>query len=120
MEHNKLILKPSIEPKYRNIFRNLIVMMKTTGIPMISYVSKINPIDQFLTSSFLSAMDTFVAELSEIESRMTEINYKGFFVQSIYGNLIKVACFLSEPADQSLKERLVYFTKIFVAVYSFD
>ena len=48
---------------------------------------------------------------------MNEISYKGFYVHAAYGQKIKVALFLSEPAHQTLKERLAYFLNHFEEHY---
>ncbi len=117
IEHNKLILQPQKKPKYEDIFRSIIIMTKTTGIPMISLTSKKDPVNEFLTSSFLSAMDTFVSQIGGTSS-MREISYKEFYVQAAYGINIKVALFLSEPTEKSLVERLNYFTHLFEENYN--
>ena len=44
---------------------------------------------------------------------MNEINYKGFYIHAAYGQFVKIALFLSNPAPQSLKERLAYFLNQF-------
>ncbi|MFO7795621.1 MAG: hypothetical protein ACQERB_01950 [Promethearchaeati archaeon] len=95
------------EHKYRNIFRNLMIIDKDAGLPLISYTSEEKPLDKVLISGFLTAMDNFVSEIGG-ESAMKDINYKGLYVQASYGKNIKAALFLSDPADKSLKERLNY------------
>ena len=57
-------------------------------------------------------MENFVSELGGPTS-LKEINYKGFFVQGENGDMIKMALFLTKPADQILKERFAYFIKHF-------
>jgi len=42
-----------------------------------------------------------------------EINYKGFFIHAVYGKKVKIALFLSQPADQVLKDFLAYFLEQF-------
>ena len=69
-----------------------------------------------LISGFLSAMDSFVSEIGGSAS-MNEINYKGFYVHAAYGQNIKLALFLSKPANLSLKERLAYFLNQFEEHY---
>ncbi|MBD3197519.1 MAG: hypothetical protein GF317_20870 [Candidatus Lokiarchaeota archaeon] len=97
-------------PKYREIFRNLMVIDKDNGLPMISYSSEEQPLDKVLISGFLTAMDNFVSELGGGSDTMKDINYKGLYVQASYGEYIKIALFLSESADKSLIERLNYLT----------
>lgn len=96
-----------IEHKYRDIFRNLMIIDKDTGLPLLSYSSEEQPLDKVLISGFLTAMDNFVSEIGGTSS-MKDINYKGLYVQAAYGKKIKAALFLSDPADTSLKERLNY------------
>jgi len=115
LEHNKLILKEDEPPKYAKSFRDFIIIDRLSGIPIISYASE-DFKDQTLTSGFLSAMDSFVAEMSGSAS-MKDISYKGFYVQASYGDFVKIACFLSEPADESLRERLDYFISYFEKTY---
>ena len=50
-------------------------------------------------------------------SSLEEIDYQGFFIQAAYGEYVKMALFLTEPADQILKERLSYFVKQFEKEY---
>ena len=109
IEHNKLIIKPQKKPKFTKIFQDLMIIDKSSGTLMFSYSSK-NFKDQTLTSSFLSAMDTFISQIGGIS--MEEINYKGFYVQAAYGEYTKVVSFLSEPASRSFKERLMYLNKM--------
>jgi hypothetical protein len=96
-----------IEHKYRDIFRNLMIIDKDSGLPIISYSSEEQPLDKVLISGFLTAMDNFVSEIGGTSS-MKDINYKGLYVQAAYGKNVKAALFLSDPADKSLKERLNY------------
>jgi len=114
LEHNKLLLKEIKIPKYAKVFRNLIIMEISSGIPIISFAG-----DTFkeltLASGFLAAMDSFVTRIGG--SKMEEINYKGFYVQAAYGKFTKLACFLSIPADKSLKERLKHLIGLFEDKY---
>lgn len=103
---------PGEKHKYRDIFRNLIIIDKTSGISIFSYANEIEALDNDLVSGFLVAMDQFVAEIGG-SADMREINYKGFFIQAGYGEKIKVALFLSKSADKILKERLAYFINEF-------
>jgi hypothetical protein len=115
LEHNKLIVKETERPKYTEIFRDLIIMEILSGTPLVSYTSK-NFKEQALASGFLTAMDSYVSHVGG--TRLKEINYKGFYVQAAYAKSTKLACFLSEPADKSLKERLKYLIEIFEKNYS--
>ena len=114
VEHNKLIIKPQMKPKFTTIFQDLMIIDKSSGTLMVSYSSK-NFKDQTLTSSFLSAMDTFITQIGG--SSMEEINYKGFYVQAAYEKYTKVVSYTSEPASRSFKERLMYLNKVFERNY---
>ena len=114
LEHNKLLLKEEETPKYAEVFRDLIIMEITSGTPIISYASD-NFKELALASGFLAAMDSFVTQIGG--SKMEEINYKGFYVQAAYGKSTKLACFLSIPADKSLKERLNHLIVLFEERY---
>jgi len=104
------------ESKYATIFRNFILIDIKSGLPIFSFSSKEHSLDEILISGFLNAMDGFISELGG-SSSMTDINYKGFYVLASYGKLIKIALFLSEPADQILFERMEYFIKHFERRY---
>ena len=114
LEHNKLMLKEANQPKYSEIFRDLIIIEKTSGTPIINYASE-NFKEQALVSGFLTAMDSFVTQIGG--SKMEEINYKGLYVQAVYGKYIEIVCFLFKPSDSSFKERLNYLTNLFETLY---
>ncbi len=113
-DHNKLMLKEADQPKYSEIFRDLIIMEKSSGTPLINYASEIFK-EQALVSGFLAAMDSFVTQIGG--SKMEEINYKGLYVQASYGKSIEIVCFLFKPSDSSFKERLNYLTNLFETLY---
>lgn len=106
----------SVKPKYKDLFRTLLIIEKASGLAMVSHSSEEIPMDKELVSGFLSAMDSFVSEIGGTTS-MNEINYKGFYIHAVYGEHIKLALFLSRPASQSLKERLAYFLNHFEEHY---
>jgi len=106
----------AIKPKFKNIFRSLLVIDPDSGVTMISHSSEDYPVDKELISGFLSAMDSFVSEIGGTTS-MKEISYKGLYIHAAYGKNVKLALFLSKPAHQSLKERLVYFLNQFEEHY---
>jgi hypothetical protein len=95
------------KPKFKDIFRSLLIIDPSSGLNMISHSSEDYPVDKELISGFLSAMDSFVSEIGGTTS-MKEISYKGLYIHAAYGEEVKLALFLSQPAHQSLKERLVY------------
>ena len=114
LEHNKLMLKETKKPKYSEIFRDLIIIEKISGTPIINYASE-HFKEQALVSGFLTAMDSFVSHIGG--SKMEEINYKGFYVQASYGKDIELVCFLFKPSDASFKERLNYLTNLLETHY---
>jgi hypothetical protein len=105
-----------IEPKFKEIFRSLLIIDPTSGVTMISHSSEDYPVDKELISGFLTAMDSFVSEIGGTTS-MKEISYKGLYIHAAYGKLVKLALFLSKPAHQSLKERLLYLLNQFEEHY---
>jgi hypothetical protein len=109
LEREKSLIR---KPKYREIFRTLLIIDKISGLPLINYVREDLSINEDLVSGFLSAMDSFISEISGAEG-LNEINYKGFYIHAAYGKWIKLALFLSEPAKKGLKERLAYFLQDF-------
>jgi len=107
----KLILEDHAvkkKPEFKETFRTLMIIDKDSGLNIFSYSSEDVSMEKELISGFLSAMDSFVSEIGGSTS-MNEINYKGFYVHAAYGQYIKLALFLTKPANQSLKERLAYF-----------
>ncbi len=115
LDHNKLILKDQENPKYTNIFRDLLIIEIISGTPIISYTSE-NFKEKTLASGFLTAMDSYISQIGG--TQLKEINYMGFYVQAAYGKSTKLACFLSEPADKSLKDRLSYLIETFEEKYA--
>ncbi|TET60636.1 MAG: hypothetical protein E3J52_03345 [Promethearchaeota archaeon] len=100
------------KPIYRDIFRTLLIIDKSSGLPFVNYSREDLNVDKELVSGFLNAMDSFVSEISGAEG-MDEINYKGFYIHAVHGKYVEVALFLSKPAKIGLKERLAYFLKDF-------
>ena len=70
-----------------------------------------------MVSGFLSAVDSFAAELSGT-SGLEEINYKGFVIYEKLGNRIKTIAIMTKSADFSFKERLNIFTRFYENKYS--
>ncbi len=110
-EHTK-----SKKPKYKDVVRSLIIIDIITRLPLISYSDENVKMEHDLVSGFLNAMDSFVSEIGGTTS-MKEINYKGFYIHAAYGKWVKLALFLSKPAKQSLKERLIYLVTDFESHY---
>ncbi|MFX0023246.1 MAG: hypothetical protein ACFE9S_13045 [Candidatus Hermodarchaeota archaeon] len=114
LEREKSLIR---KPMYRENFRTILIIDKASGLPLVNYAREDLRVDQELVSGFLSAMDSFVSEISGAEG-MEEIKYKGFYIHAVYGQWIKLALFLSEPAKKGLKERLAHFLKDFEEMYS--
>ncbi len=100
------------KPIYRDIFRTLLIIDNSSGLPLINYSREDLNVDKELVSGFLNAMDSFVSEISGAEG-MDEINYKGLYIHAVHGKYVELALFLSKPAKIGLKERLAYFLKDF-------
>jgi hypothetical protein len=106
----------AVKPKFSNIFRSLLIIDPESGVSMVSHSSEDYPVDKELISGFLSAMDSFVSEIGGTTA-MKEISYKGLYIHAAYGQSVKLALFLSQPAHQSLKERLIYLLNQFEKHY---
>ena len=113
LEREKSLVR---KPIYRDIFRTLLIIEKTSGLPFVNYSREDLNVDKELVSGFLNAMDSFVSEISGAEG-MDEINYKGFYIHAVHGKYVELALFLSKPAKLGLKERLAYFLKDFEERY---
>jgi hypothetical protein len=111
-DYERMISSSSVGPKYQKIFKNMLIIDNVSGISIFSYQIDKEDTDDQLISGFLSAMENFVSELGGPTS-LKEINYKDFFVLGENGEMVKMALFLAEPADQILKERFAYFVKHF-------
>jgi len=114
LDREKSLIK---NPRYREIFRTLLIIDKRSGLLLITYSREDLKVDNELVSGFLSAMDSFVSEIGGTNA-MNEISYKGFSINAVYGKWIKLALILSEPANKSLKERLAYFLQDFEDRYA--
>ncbi|GAB4307513.1 MAG: hypothetical protein Kow0069_05080 [Promethearchaeota archaeon] len=96
------------EGRNAEIFRALIIILQSNGISAYSLKSDLYEVDDLLVSGFLTAIDSFISEISDARS-MQDINYEGFFITAAPGKLVRAVLFLSQPASDSLKERLQAF-----------
>lgn len=96
-------------------FKSLIIIDKETSLSIYNY-SKEQVEDQ-LISGFLSAMDSFVENLSG-KSSLEEINYQGFMINAAEGNKIKIIAILSKATSRAFKERLKTLTTFFEDKFS--
>ncbi len=114
---DKIDLEKKVSSDYSDIFKSIIIIDSESGMPLFTYSKETDEASETLVSGFLSAMDNFVSELSSESSSLSEINYKGFYVQGDTGDNIKAALFLKSSADQILKERLHFLIKKFETQY---
>ncbi len=104
--------------KYSKIFKGLLLISNFSGVSIVSHSSDTKrKTDDMLVSGFLSAIDGFISEIGGSAEGFKEISYQGFKVAMLGGDKIKIALFLSESADKSLKERIVYFHRFFTEKY---
>ncbi|MBN2157652.1 MAG: hypothetical protein JW776_16515 [Candidatus Lokiarchaeota archaeon] len=105
--------------KFRDIFRSLLIIDPVSGLNIFSMKSQTQKIDDVILSGFLSALDSLALEIGTKQegAKEKEINYQGFIVQIISGDLLNIALFLTKPADQILKERMNRFIHQFEYVY---
>lgn len=115
----KLPASPRKTALFQDIFRQIIFIDVETGISLFSYTSEQYKVDDLLVSGFLTAIDNFVSEISDATA-LKEINYEGFFINSVAGNLVRAVLFLSKPATESLKERLLYLVRAFENTFAKD
>jgi len=112
--------KQDVEAKFRDMFRSLLIIDPLSGINIYSLKSDTQKVDDVILSGFLSALDSLATEIGTKHEgiREKEINYQGFIVQIVSGELLNLAIFLTKPADQILKERMKYFIIQFEEIYA--
>jgi hypothetical protein len=116
-EENLYTLPSDEVPRYRDIFRYLLVIDQENGLPLLSLGGEVGNVDETLISGFLSAMETFVSGIGATGA-LSDIEYKGLFVHGTQGTQIKTAIFLSQRADKSLDQRITLFLKKFEQIYA--
>ena len=112
--------KQDEDAKFRSIFRSLLIIDPITGLNIYSLKSDTQKVDDVILSGFLSAIDSLASEIGTKQEgiREKEINYQGFIVQIISGDLLNAAMFLTKPANQILKERMMHFITRFEEVFA--
>ncbi|MHA1620080.1 MAG: hypothetical protein ACTSVZ_12445 [Promethearchaeota archaeon] len=107
---------PSVSQKYRAIFRSFIFMTKESGLSFSSYSSEIYKVDDMMISGFISAIDSFVQELSGSGS-LKEIDYQNFKITALVGEYVKLVLITSDSAGDELRERLDFFLRYIEETY---
>ncbi len=102
--------------KYREFFQSLLIVDKNSGLTLYSYSKEEAKFDDLMVSGFLSAVNSFAAELSGT-SGLEELNYKGFVIYEKVGKSIKTIAVMSKSADPSFKERLSKLTSFYETKY---
>jgi hypothetical protein len=103
--------KAEPDHKFRDIFRSMLIIEPDSGLNVFSMSNEEQKVDDVVVSGFLSAIDSFAYEIGTKQEgvRQKEINYQGFIVEIISGDLLNVAIFLTKPANEILKERMSHF-----------
>jgi len=104
-------------PKYREIFRTLMIISKGSGLLMYKYNAGKDELDETLISGFLTAIDSFVNELSA-GSGLNEIDYKNLKVIGTAGENVQLVAMLNDSPDKGFYERLEYLTQEFERDYA--
>lgn len=94
--------------KFRSIFRTFIIMTKESGLSLCSYASEVYKVEDVMISGFITAIDSFVQELSG-SGNLKEIDYQDFKITALVGNWVKIILITAESADEEFKERLAYY-----------
>lgn len=106
-----------IKAVHKDVFRKFLILDNVSSLNMFSYSNQKKDVDDIIISGFMSAIESFASELGGAGGGIKEINYKGFIINSISSENVKVILFLSEKSDKSLKERLDYFLNEFERKY---
>lgn len=96
-------------PKYQDIFKNLLVISNDSGLSLFSYATKLGmPLNELMISGFLSAMDSFIEEISGGKGMLNEVDYQNFKINAAVGKYAKTFAITSDSVDDSFRERLTY------------
>ncbi len=112
--------KTESDHKFRDIFRRILIIDPVSGINLFSMSNEEQKVDDSIVSGFLSAIDSFAYEIGTKKEgiKEKEINYQGFVVEIISGEILNVAILLTTPANQIFKERMKHFIHQFEFQYS--
>ena len=110
--HCETNLNSSIQEKSPEIFRSLLIITKESGLSLFSFNNPTFELDEIIVSGFISAMDSFVGELSgsgDGGSSLKEIDYKNFKINGAIGEKVKIVVITSESVDEIFRERLDFY-----------
>ncbi|WP_371804612.1 hypothetical protein [Candidatus Lokiarchaeum ossiferum] len=95
--------------KYQDIFKNLLIISNDSGLSMFSHATKLGmPLNELMISGFLSAMDSFIEEISGGKGMLNEVDYQNFKINAAVGKYAKMFAITSDSVDDSFRERLNY------------
>ncbi len=113
-EHADWLNEPIREQgKYQNIFQTLLLIANDTGLTLYSKSIAEKQVDEQLISGYLSALDSFVGEVSGQQGILKEIDYKNFKINSAIGKQVKLIVITTQTADLAFTERIEYFLRLF-------
>jgi len=99
--------------KYQNtLFQKILIITKESGLSLFSFNHESFKLDEIIVSGFISAMDSFVGEISgsgEGGSSLKEIDYKNFKINGVLGETIKIIVITAESVDEIFRERLDFY-----------
>jgi len=110
--HCETKYESSIDSKPHDIFRSLLIITKESGLSLFSFNHESFKLDEIIVSGFISAMDSFVGEISgsgEGGSSLKEIDYKNFKINGVLGETIKIIVITAESVDEIFRERLDFY-----------
>lgn len=112
--------KAESDHKFRDMFRRILIIDPLSGLNLFSMSNEEQSVDDAIVSGFLSAIDSFAYEIGTKKEgiKEKEINYQGFVVEIISGEILNVALLLTKPANQIFKERMKHFIHQFESQYS--
>jgi len=107
-----------LEKRYsKNIQRYLIVIEKTSGVAIFRHSFTEQKIDSDLISGFLTAIQSFGAELTTKEASMKKLAYKDFEIELNMGRYVWVALILAGPISKLIIHNLAQFNDSFEQTY---
>ncbi len=95
------------EKKFHDIFRQLLIISLDSGLPIYSFSSKTNQVDESLISSFLNALESFMKQLST-GSGLNEIDYQSLKISGASTKRIQIVAMTSKSPGKEFHERLMY------------
>ncbi len=111
-EHDKLLKSPSEKAKYQEMFKSLILIEHTTELALLAFSSKFAETKEDLLLLFKKEYNP------NVKNTVKEVKYNELIAEIISGQFITLMLLLSSPAEQDLKERMLYFLNVFEYSYS--